>query len=179
MMVLESDIHARSTARFKGEVMDHAKRRQQTISEYTLTSLRHEMYGRDEISIAIQELMLLREYIDERLEELVSIAKCEGVDIPKVVSRDVLHSTDVSHEVSQTEDVPQDVPQEEVDLKQIQELEDVFNVPTGIALLENRKRYTFTESPKFVEKIAAKSGCTMREFMHALDDAEVEIKWSE
>ncbi len=188
-MVIEEHIHFRVSAKFKMQVMEHVRKKKTNLTDYCITALRHEMYGQTDEGMACSELDLMEEYIAERRNQLScnNSSSSTSQKTPNTVSQTVSQSTsttqtvsqnsDVSQTVSQNSDVSQTVSQKEVDYKQINELDDVYDIPTAVALIRNRRRYSFTESISYVELVADRCGCTLKEFTKVLDENDIHLKW--
>jgi hypothetical protein len=178
-MVIEEHIHFRVSAKFKMQVMEHVRKKKTNLTDYCITSLRHEMYGQTDEGMACSELDLMEEYIAERRTQLScnNSSSSTSQKTPNTVSQTVSQSTSATQTVSQNSDVSQTVSQKEVDYKQINELDDVYDIPTAVALIRNRQRYSFTESISYVELVADRCGCTLKEFTKVLDENDIPLKW--
>ena len=166
-MTKTKDLHARALPPFYEEVHQYAKRHGVTISDLIITSLRHEMYGRSDYSLAIQALDRMMSHVDDEMKVL------ESMNHPSNVTQTVAQEADIAQGVAQ---MTNNVAQDEVDYSKIEYLSQIQNLEMAIGFLKYRSQYETSEKEGFINKLASRCGLSFTEFTRAVLESGYDLK---
>ena len=166
-MTKTKDLHARALPPFYEEVHRYARSRGVTISDLIITSLRHEMYGHDDYSLAIQALSKVLSHVEDERNVL------ESMSHPSNVTQTVAQTADIAQGVAQ---MTTTVAQESVDYSKIEHISQIQNLEMAVGFLKYRSRFVTSEKEGFVDNLAKQCGLSLTDLTRAVIESGYDLK---